>query len=94
MLSAKYNPRVNTSAIARLLGRRGGLSRSRRLSPEARKHIASAGGQARKRSLDAARRIVANLRYAETVRRLRGEGSRAVRLTRTMGRLPGLYPPR
>jgi hypothetical protein len=85
---------VNTSSIARLLGRRGGLARGRRLSVEARRNIASAGGRARRESIEAARRIVTNLRYAETVRRLRRDPSRVVSRATATAPLPGLYPRR
>lgn len=91
MLSAKYNRNVNTSGIARLLGRRGGLARARRLSPDARRGIASAGGRARRESLEAARRIADNFSYAAAVDVLRGGVPPVHRSSRTSGRLPGLY---
>jgi hypothetical protein len=78
--------------MARRLGRRGGLARAKRLSPERRRQIASRGGEARRRSLLAARRIADNLRYAAAVRELRGEPPELVRMKTFAGRLPGLYP--
>jgi hypothetical protein len=82
---------VDASAIARILGSRGGHARARRLSAEEKKRIASQGGKARRASLVAARRIVENLRYARAVEELRG-APRPVRREPTFaGRLPGLY---
>lgn len=78
--------------MARTMGRRGGLARARRLSPERRRQIASLGGRARHRSLQAARRIVENLEYAAAVLELRGGPPRVLRMKTFSGRLPGLYP--
>jgi len=78
--------------MARMLGRRGGRARARRLSPERRRQIASLGGQARHRSLQAARRIAENLGYAAAVLELRGGPPRVLRMKTFSGRLPGLYP--
>jgi hypothetical protein len=80
--------------MARVLGRRGGRARARRLSAEARRNIASLGGQARRRSLLAARRIADNLRYAAAVQDLRGGPPRILRMKTFRGPLPGLYPAR
>ncbi|MGH9410387.1 MAG: hypothetical protein ACRD1V_13140 [Vicinamibacterales bacterium] len=82
---------MNTTSMARLLGRRGGLARGRRLSPEVRKRIASLGGHARRESIEAARRLVDNFRYAAAVDALRGGLPPVRRLSRGHGRLPGLY---
>ena len=76
--------------MARALGRRGGRTRAQRLSAGRKKQIASLGGMARARSLDAARRIEANLRYAATVELLRGPLP-VVRMKRFGGPLPGIY---
>ena len=77
--------------MARLLGRRGGLARGRRLPSEARRQIASLGGQARKRSIEAAARIAENFAYLDIVEALQG-GRRSVgRLNHPPRRLPGLY---
>jgi hypothetical protein len=59
--------------MARVLGRRGGRARARRLSVADKKRIASLGGRARRRSLQAARRIVDNLRYAAVLGEIRGQ---------------------
>lgn len=76
------------------LGRRGGLARARRLLPEERRRIASLGGAARRESLVLATRIDVNLRYADTVRELRGQPITVRRLRTFTGRLPGIYPDR
>lgn len=80
--------------MARAMGRRGGRARVRRLSPERRRQIASLGGQARQRSLVAARRLVENLLYAAAMEELRGEPREVLRMRTFSGRLPGLYEPR
>jgi hypothetical protein len=80
--------------MARVLGRRGGRARARRLSAEARRSIASLGGQSRRRSLVAARRIADNLRYAAAVLELRGGSPEVLRMKTFSGPLPGLYPDR
>jgi len=85
---------MDTREMARALGRRGGRARARRLSAEARRNIASLGGQARRRSLVAARRIADNLRYAAAVQELRGGSPEILRMTTFGGPLPGLYPDR
>jgi hypothetical protein len=77
--------------MAQALGRRGGNARARNLTPERRRQIAAGGGAARKRSLDAARRLAANFVYAAMVRELRPP-PRVERMTTFSGRLPGLYP--
>jgi hypothetical protein len=77
--------------MARLLGRRGGLARGRRLPLEARQQIAALGGHARRESLAAARRIADNFRYAAAVDALRGGLPAVRRVNRPGGRLPGLY---
>ena len=78
--------------MARVMGRRGGRARARRLSAERRRHIASLGGQARRRSFLAARRIADNLRYAAAVQDLRGGSPKVLRMKTFSGPLPGLYP--
>jgi len=77
--------------MARALGRRGGLARARRLSSAEKRRIAASGAEARMRSLEAARRIVANLRYAEAVEVLRGGHRVPKRVQVFSGRLPGVY---
>ena len=82
---------MNASDMARALGRRGGRARSRRLSAAEKKRVASLGAQARLRSLDAARRIADNFRYAAAVAEL-GERPAVRRVKAFAGPLPGLYP--
>ena len=84
---------MSTRDAARELGRRGGHARARRLSREERQRIASLGGQARRHSLELARRITDNLRYAATVVELQGRPD-VVRVKAFKGPLPGLYPKR
>jgi hypothetical protein len=67
--------------------------RALRLSARERKRIASLGGQARATSLQAARRIAANLRYANLLQDLR-ESPSVRRLRAFEGPLPGIYPRR
>ena len=85
---------MDTRDIARLLGRRGGQARARRLSETERKRIASLGGKARRRSLETARRIVQNLEYAAAVAELRDESREVTRIktSTSTDRLPGIYP--
>jgi hypothetical protein len=82
---------MTRSSIARLLGRRGGLARGRRLPAEARRRIASLGGRARRESLEAGRRLVDNFRYLAAVEALGGGLPPVGRVSRLAGRLPGLY---
>ena len=94
LLSAKYNTIMRLSKIARALGRRGGRARRNRLSAADRKRIASLGGKARLRSLQAARRITDNFRYAAAADELRGRTTTAKRMSAFAGPLPGIYPAR
>jgi hypothetical protein len=82
---------MNVSSMARLLGRRGGLARGRRLAPDARRRIAALGGHARKQSIEMAVRIRDNFAYADMVDVLRGGVPAVKRVSRPGGRLPGLY---
>jgi hypothetical protein len=68
--------------------------RALRLSAGERRRIASAGGKARSTSLQAARRIAVNLRYAALLQDLRGQSTEVRRLPAFEGRLPGIYPTR
>jgi len=83
---------MQISEMARALGRRGGLSRARRLSSERRADIARAGASARGESLRLTRAILTNFDYVDAIRELhppipvRSE-------TRCRGRLPGIYGP-
>jgi hypothetical protein len=91
VLSGKYNGSMTRREMARALGRRGGRVRAVRLTAEDKARIAALGGQARARSLRAARRLVENLQYAAALRELRGPRPVA-RLSTFQGRLPGIYP--
>ena len=82
---------MDLSALARALGRRGGLSRARRLTPADRSRIASMGGHARRESLLAARRIANNFRYVAVAHELR-PAPPVTRLRTCRTRLPGIYP--
>ena len=66
--------------------------RALRLSAGERRRIASPGGKARSTSLQAARRIAANLRYAALLQDLRGQSTEVRRLRAFEGPLPGIYP--
>jgi hypothetical protein len=81
---------MNASEMARALGRRGGQARGKRLSAEEKKRIASMGGNARLQSLQAARRIADNFRYAAVVGNLRGRPTTVRRLRTFAGPLPGI----
>jgi hypothetical protein len=91
VLSGKYNIAMDTRSMAQALGRRGGRARARNLSPDERRRIAALGGAARRRSLEAARRLTANFRYAAVVRELRPPPA-VERMKSFSSRLPGLYP--
>jgi hypothetical protein len=93
LLSAKYHVSMNARQMAKALGRRGGRVRAVRLSAGDRRRIASLGGKARSASLQAARRILANLRYAALLPSLRGRSVRVARLETFEGPLPGIYSP-
>jgi hypothetical protein len=83
---------MNASEMAKALGRRGGLSRGKRLSATDKKRIASLGGKARFQSLQAARRIVDNFRYVAVIGDLRRRPTTVRRLRAFAGPLPGIYP--
>ena len=80
--------------MARRLGQRGGIARARRLSAERRRQIASLGGEARRQSIRAARRIADNFRYLTAVLAMQGGPPEVVRMKTFDGRLPGIYPDR
>ena len=82
---------MDTRKMAQALGRRGGRARARSLTPDERRHIAALGGVARRRSLEAARRLTANFRYAAVIRELRPPPA-VERMKSFSGRLPGFYP--
>ena len=83
---------MNASRMARVLGRKGGRARARRLSALEKQHIASLGGQARRQSLQAALRITDNFRYVAAMVELRGRSTRVTHLMVFAGPLPGIYP--
>jgi hypothetical protein len=83
---------MNASEMARVLGRRGGRARAKRLSAADKKRIASLGGNARLQSLRAARRIVDNFRYAAVLGEFREQPTAITRLSAFAGPLPGIHP--
>jgi len=83
---------MTTSEVAAILGRKGGRARAARLSPEQKRQIAAAGAAARLQSLEAARRIAVNFRYAAAVRELAGMPPQVRRVATCRTPLPGLYP--
>lgn len=85
---------MNAQEMARLLGRRGGRARAKKLSAEERRRIAALGGQARRRSYEAARHIIDNFRYLDAVIELQGGPPHVVRMKAFKGPLPGIYPRR
>lgn len=78
--------------MAKTLGRRGGKARAKRLSMADKRRIASMGGKSRVQSLEAARRIADNFRYAAAVGELRGRSTTVTRQSTFAGPLPGIYP--
>jgi hypothetical protein len=90
MLSVKYNLFMKANEMARALGRRGGRARARRLSADEKARIASLGGHARSQSIQAARRIAENFRYAAVLDALRGRQTTARRESTFDGPLPGI----
>jgi hypothetical protein len=83
---------MTASEMASALGRKGGHARAKRLSVLEKTRIASLGGKARMQSLQAARRIADNFRYATTLDALRGRPTTVKRLSAFAGPLPGIYP--
>lgn len=82
---------MTLSEVAATLGRKGGQARAARLTPARRREIAAQGAAARRASLEAARRIVVNFRYAELVRALAPAAPKVKRAPTCRGPLPGLY---
>lgn len=91
ILSAKYNVRMNSTQIAKLLGSLGGKARAKKMSAEERKRIAAAGGHARAESIKLAKRIRANFHYVAVVEALRPKRKKIVRYKMASQRLPGIY---
>jgi hypothetical protein len=81
---------MNSSEMARALGKKGGKARAVRLSAAERARIAALGGHARLISLHAARRVAENFRYVAVLDALQPR-TKAVRLRNFAGRLPGIY---
>ncbi|MEW6321489.1 MAG: hypothetical protein AB1635_10410 [Acidobacteriota bacterium] len=81
---------MNSSQAARVLGRRGGRVRARRLSADRRRQIASMGGAARRESIAAARRVADNFLYAAMMEALRGAPHTIERLSECPEPLPAL----
>lgn len=79
------------SAIAKSLGRLGGLARAKRLSADHKKKIASSGGKARAESLLAARRIQENFDYLDAVIALQDKPITIKSVSHYAGPLPGHY---
>jgi hypothetical protein len=82
---------MNPQQMAKLLGRRGGQARARKLSDAERRRIASLGGHARRQSLEAAGRVIANLNYLEMVLELQGGRPAVTAMKSFSGTLPGIY---
>lgn len=82
---------MNAQEMAKALGSRGGQARARRLSGAERKRIASVGGHARRRSLEAERHLIHNFRYAAVVLELQGGPPAVMRMKTLEGPLPGIY---
>ena len=81
---------MTTAEIARRLGRRGGLSRARRLSSQRRAEIARMGAKARRDSLRLAEAIRNNFDYVSAVHQLHPPAD--VRSESVFsGPLPGIY---
>jgi hypothetical protein len=81
---------MQISDMARALGRRGGLSRARRLSSRRRADIARAGACARGESLRLARAIRTNFDYVEAIRELHPLPP-VHSESMCSGKLPGIY---
>jgi hypothetical protein len=90
MLSGKYLLTMDARTIAKLLGRRGGKARAKRLSDADRKRIAAMGGRARGISVQAERRILQTLAYAASAKLLQGGSPAVRRLKRCHRPLPRL----
>ena len=80
--------------MARLLVLKAAWAMDKFGNKEARQQIAALGGQARRRSLEVARRIADNFNYLHATDELRGPQPRPARVSTFKGPLPGLYPTR
>ena len=81
---------MNSSEIARILGRRGGLKRAQKLSKARRVEIARLGSQARTDSLRLEQAIRNNFDYVLAIRQLQPPVTVSVD-SRVARKLPGIY---
>ncbi len=82
---------MNASEMARVARKQGRAGAEREVVRDEKKRIASLGGEARLRSLRAARRITENLRYAAVLGELGGRSTSVRRQAEFAGPLPGIY---
>ncbi|OGQ80081.1 MAG: hypothetical protein A2289_21575 [Deltaproteobacteria bacterium RIFOXYA12_FULL_58_15] len=78
------------STAAQTLGRKGGLRRGKRLSPQRRSEIARLGARAREESLRLGKAMKANFEYLAAVKEL-GSYKPIKSVSTCDGRLPGIY---
>ena len=81
---------MNTSEIARMLGRRGGLRRAQQLSNARRVEIAQLGSLARADSLRLGRVIRNNFDYVAAMRQL-NPPAKVNSESKSARKLPGIY---
>jgi hypothetical protein len=62
---------MTTSEMAKIMGRKGGLTRAKRLSSDRRREIARLGVEARMESLRLAKRIQSNFDHLAAIYELR-----------------------
>ena len=89
-LALSYSADMNTSEIARLLGRRGGLKRAQRLSNARRVETAQLGSQARTDSFRLGRAIRNNFDYVAAMHQL-NPPARVNSESKSARKLPGIY---
>ena len=90
LLSGKLSLDMTISEIARQLGRRGGLTRAKRLSHQRLTDIARMGANARRESRQLARAIRQNFAYVSALHRLRPPTEIRPE-SASSGPLPGIY---
>lgn len=78
---------MSPSQLAKILGRRGGLARARKLSSQRRKEIASLGGQVKHITNKAIQRIERNFKYLKAVKILQ-RALKPKSVSRVYGPLP------
>ena len=81
---------MNTSEIARMLGRRGGLKRAQRLSKARRVEIARLGAQARADSFSLEQAMRNNFDYVAAMRQLHPPATVSSE-SKAARKLPGIY---